>query len=267
MSTTSQPDVLIIGTGRAAFHLGHALVGAGVRVVGVAGRNSDYADVLATALGTQVLGLGGALPEVQVTLLAVSDDAIAPVAATLPQRDGLLVHCSGTRALDELAPHAQRAVLWPIQALSVGAPLDLSDVPLVVEANTQEALEAITTLAQRIGPKVHVLALEERRRVHLAAAITSNMPVFLAAEAQRLLVRDGLPSDLLTPLWRTTAERVAALGPDKALTGPARRGDTGTIHTHLDLLTHDPDLRRVYALLSDMVLRAYGHQGLEDPHA
>jgi len=259
-------DVLIIGSGRAAFHLGHALVRSGVRIVGVVGRDPVRVDELALALGTQALSLADALPPTAVTLLAVSDDAIAPVAAALPERDGVLVHCSGTRSLDDLLPHGHRAVLWPIQALSAGEPLDLADVPLVVDGNTTTALDAVIELAQRIGPKVHVLAHEQRRRVHLAAAVTSNLPVFLAAEAQRLLAHDGLPTDLLTPLWRTTAERAAALGPQNALTGPARRGDTGTIHAHLDLLTHDPDLRRAYAQLSDMILRAYGHPGLEDPH-
>lgn len=261
------PSLLLIGTGRAAFHLGHALVRSGVRLVGVVGRDRQRARPLAEALGATAFGLSDELPRTDVTLLAVSDDAIATVATQLPLRDGLLVHCSGTRPLDELAPHALRAVLWPIQALSTGAPLDLAHVPLVVDANTPAALRTMTALAERISSSVHALGHEQRRQVHLAAAITSNLPVFLASEAQRLLAREGLPTDLLTPLWRTTAERAALLGPEQALTGPARRGDTGTIHAHLDLLTHDPDLRRAYALLSDMILRAYGHPGLEDTHA
>lgn len=258
---------MIIGTGRAAFHLGHAFARSGVPVVGVAGRDAQRTRDLAVALGTRAFGLGDALPQASTTLLAVSDDAIASVAARLPRSNGLFVHCSGTRPLDELAPHLERAVLWPIQALSVGEPLDLSAVPLVVDGATSQALEAITALAGCIGRRVHVLAHEERRAVHLAAAITSNLPVFLAAEAQRLLAREGLPTDLLTPLWRTTAERTAQLGPTLALTGPATRGDTGTIQAHLDLLAHDADLRRVYALLSDMILTAYGHPRLDDHHA
>ena len=49
----------------------------------------------------------------------------------------------------------------------------------------------------------------------------------------------------------------ATLGAKEAVTGPARRGDIRTIAQHLDRLTSDPDLRRAYAVLSDLILRTY----------
>ncbi|MBK9177029.1 MAG: DUF2520 domain-containing protein [Flavobacteriales bacterium] len=61
------------------------------------------------------------------------------------------------------------------------------------------------------------------------------------------------------PLWKLTASKVTTIGPEQALTGPARRGDASSIERHLELLKAEPDLRRAYALLSTMVLKAYGH--------
>jgi predicted short-subunit dehydrogenase-like oxidoreductase (DUF2520 family) len=264
MSAPARLDVLLIGTGRAAFHLGHALLRAGVPVVGVMGRDAERTATLASRLGSVPVAWSTHPPAAAVTLLAVSDDAIAPVAVHVSERSGVVAHCAGTRSVDELLPHARRAVIWPVQALSIGEPLDLSAVPLVVDGSGPEAVSAIKTLAGAISGKVQVLGDDQRRRVHLAAAITSNLPVFLAAEARRLLQRDALPPDLLVPLWRTTAERAAELGPEQVLTGPARRGDLGTIRAHLALLEQDPDLRRVYALLSNMILRAHGHPRLEE---
>ena len=147
-----------------------------------------------------------------------------------------------------------------------GAPTDLSDIPLIVDRNTTEAREGMLKLARSISGSVLQLTHAQRERLHLAAAITSNLPVFLVREAQRLLRQENLPPGLLMPLWRTTANNVSTIGPDHALTGPARRGDTRSVRKHLDQLTDEPDLRRIYADLSRMIMKAYDHptDGLED---
>lgn len=254
-------SLLLIGTGRAAFHLGHAFVASGVSVVGVVGRDRNRTQELATALSTTAFALDDRLPPSDVVLIAVSDDAIASVADQLPLTDAVVAHVSGARSLDVLERHPHRGVLWPVQTLGTGAPLDLRTSPVVVDGSDDRVRSTLLALAQRISDRALVLAHEQRRVVHLAATLTSNLPVFLAAEGQRLLREQGLPPDLLVPLWHSTAARVEAVGPSDALTGPARRGDVRTVQAHLDLLTHDPDLRRAYALLSDLILKAYGHGG------
>jgi predicted short-subunit dehydrogenase-like oxidoreductase (DUF2520 family) len=86
------------------------------------------------------------------------------------------------------------------------------------------------------------------------------------ARAGRLLKDQKPRSALLLPLWKAAAERASEVDPDEALTGPARRGDRKTIGRHLTRLKHDGDLRRAYALLSRMILKAYGHgtDGLDE---
>lgn len=252
-------NVLLIGTGRMAYHLGHALRNAQVPLLGVAGRDAGKLADLARFLDTNALRWDHVLPEADITLIATSDDSIAEVARKLKPSKGVVAHTAGAVPLDVLAPHAHRAVLWPIQTLSHGAPMDLKDVPLVVEASTPEAREALLKLARAISGSVFELSHEQRELMHLAAVLTSNFPVFLVSEAQRLLKQQKLPPNLLMPLWRATANKVSTIGPDQALTGPARRGDLRSIQRHLDLLTDDPDLRRAYALLSTMVLKAHGH--------
>jgi predicted short-subunit dehydrogenase-like oxidoreductase (DUF2520 family) len=78
-------------------------------------------------------------------------------------------------------------------------------------------------------------------------------------EAQRLLKQEKLPPNLLMPLWKLTAQKVTTIGPAEALTGPARRGDITSVKRHLELLQGEADLRRAYAQLSSMVLKAHGH--------
>ncbi len=253
------PSVIIIGTGRMAYHLGHAMVQADIQVLGITGRNADKANDLGRFLDRPVLRWEQPLPEADIILITTSDDAIHEVAAKLDPRSRVVVHTAGAVGLDVLAPHAHRGVIWPVQTLSHGAPIDLQDVPLIVDGNTAEAREAVLKLARAISGSVFELTHEQREVMHLAAVLTSNFPVFLVREAQRLLKEQRLPPGLLMPLWRTTANKVSTIGPDQALTGPARRGDISSIQRHLDLLTSDADLRRAYALLSTMVLKAYGH--------
>ena len=252
-------NTIIIGTGRMAYHLGHALKEAGIPLVGVAGRNAEKVNDLARYLERPALRWDRPLPAADIILITTSDDAIAEVAAKLPATKAVVAHTAGAVGLDVLAPHEQRGVLWPIQSLSHGAPAELKDVPLVVDANTDAARGTMLKLAQAISGSVLQLPLRQRELLHLTAVLASNFPVFLMHEAQRLLKQEKLPPNLLMPLWRATANKVSTIGPEQALTGPARRGDTTSVQRHLDLLKDEPDLRRAYALLSTMVLKTYGH--------
>jgi predicted short-subunit dehydrogenase-like oxidoreductase (DUF2520 family) len=114
-------------------------------------------------------------------------------------------------------------------------------------------------LAERISSHVSSLDHADRELVHTAAAMSTNLSLFLLGEAQRLLREAEIDPTLLIPSFRMMATKAGTIGPEEALTGPARRGDHGTIQRHLDRLAHDPELRRAYALLSNMILRAHGH--------
>lgn len=249
--------IFLIGTGRMAFHLGHALVRAGLRVAGVAGRDPARTHDLARDLHSTPYDIAERWPHAELYLMAVSDDAIAPLAAHITERDAVVAHTSGALGTDMLAPHAHAGVLWPIQSLSPGAPEDLGRTPLVVDANDARARALLLDLARSLSGRVVELPLEQRRLLHLAAVFASNFPVFLLHQAQQLLRREGLAPDLLLPLWSRTTQKAAEVGPAEALTGPARRGDEGTLRRHLDHLAGDPDLRREYALLSELIAAAF----------
>ena len=256
---TSNPRILLVGTGRMAYQLGHSLLQHKADLVGVAGRNPSALKELALFLDRRAYALNDPLPKADLILLAVSDDAIAEVAAALPATNAVVAHTAGAKDMDVLAPHAHCGVLWPIQSLSHGAPVDMREVPIVVDGNDERALGMLDELARRLSDSVLQLPHARRQHIHLAAVLASNFPVFLLGEARRLLREQQLPPDLLMPLWRMTAAKAAAIGPAEALTGPARRGDLETIQKHLDLLTPEPELRSAYDLLSRMILHAHGH--------
>jgi predicted short-subunit dehydrogenase-like oxidoreductase (DUF2520 family) len=252
-------SILLIGTGRMAYHLGHAIMKAKLPLIGVAGRNPEKLNDLARFLECPAHRLDRTLPEADLVIIATSDDSIAEIAARIPASGTVVAHTAGAVPIDVLVPHLHRAVIWPVQTLSHGAPIDLSDVPLAVEASSPESEAVILRLARAISGSVLQLPHRQRELLHLTAVLASNFPVFLMHEAQRLLRQEKLPPNLLMPLWKLTAQKVTTIGPAEALTGPARRGDITSVKRHLELLEGEADLRRAYAQLSSMVLKAHGH--------
>lgn len=249
-------SILLIGTGRLAFHLGHALHRAGLPLAGLAGRDAGKAGALAAPLGCPAFGITDALPHAGLRVIAVSDDAIDQVAGLLPLDGTPVIHLSGSKPLDLLGLHVHRGVLWPVQSFTPGPPVDLAGVPLVVDADDDGTLALLQDLAGRLSSSVVHLPFAKRQRLHLSAVLTSNFPVFLLREAERLLKEHAIDPALVHPLWRTATAN-AARDASGSVTGPARRGDLRTIEQQLRLLSDEPELRHAYAALSDLILHTY----------
>ncbi len=258
MARDLNEGIALIGTGRMAYHLGHAIMRAGLPLVAVAGRDAGRTKALALELRSTPYGIEEPWPVAAVYLIAVSDDAVKELAARITKRDAVVAMTSGALQREEvLQGHPHRGVLWPIKSLSPGSPADLSSTPLVVDATPGPAHELLMDLARSISGKVVELPSEKRRLLHLAAVFTSNFPVYLAHVGNGLLTRQGLDPGLLSSLWTDVSRKVSEVGPEQALTGPARRGDVRTLAEHLERLEGDADLRAAYSLLSRMILKEF----------
>jgi predicted short-subunit dehydrogenase-like oxidoreductase (DUF2520 family) len=63
------------------------------------------------------------------------------------------------------------------------------------------------------------------------------------------------PLDKLAPLLRATVENTVEMGPGHALTGPAVRGDAGTVARHLEVLSERaPETVGAYVALARAAL-------------
>ncbi|HVX23065.1 MAG TPA: DUF2520 domain-containing protein [Acidimicrobiales bacterium] len=214
------PTVRFVGPGRAGRSLSAALAAAGWRVVGFVGRHDD---VSTAADGVDVL------------VLATPDDAVAAVAAAVrPRPDTVVLHLSGSLGLDVLAPHRRRAALHPLvplpnphdgaRRLAAGATFAVAGDPVA------------RRMAEALGGRVVEVADADRAAYHAAAAIAANHVVALLGQVERVAATAGLPLDAFLDLTRAAVDDVARLGPRRALTGPAARGDWATLARHLDAL-------------------------------
>lgn len=192
-----------------------------------------------------------------VVLLCVPDAEIPAAAAALAPRPGLLVgHCSGATGLDVLAPH-EAFSLHPLMAVPrEGAAL--AGAGGAVAGATPRALAAARALAARLGLDVLEVTDADRPAYHAAASAASNFLVTLEDAAERLLPA-GAGREVLVPLVRATVEHWAALGPERALTGPIARGDTATVaRQRRAVAARAPELLPLWDALSDATARLAG---------
>ncbi len=208
---------------------------------------------LAAALNAgEPLGRGSDGAGADIVLLCVPDAEIAPAAA-LVQQGRLVGHCSGATTLAPLAPH-EAFSLHPLMTVASGAGghADFSGARCAVAGSTPRALAAAHDLAARLGMIAVEIDDADRAAYHAAASMASNFLITLEGAAERLLATTGAQRELLVPLVRATVENWAALGAERALTGPIARGDHATVERQRDAVAERaPELLELFDALAD----------------
>jgi len=173
------------------------------------------------------LARGAAPTGVDAVLLCVPDGEIAAAARSIPPGPAV-GHCSGATGLEPLSPHTDAFSLHPLMTVTA-AGAHFAGAGAAVAGSTEHALMTARSLASALGMRPFALADDDRAAYHAAASIASNFLVTLEAAAERLIATAGVDRELLVPLVRATVDNWAALGAERALTGPVARGDTRTV--------------------------------------
>jgi predicted short-subunit dehydrogenase-like oxidoreductase (DUF2520 family) len=185
--------------------------------------------------------------EADAVLLCVPDGQIA-AAASLIVPGRLVGHCSGATGLEPLLPH-EGFSLHPLMTVA-GPESGLAGAGAAVDGATAPALVFAERLARALGMRPVRVAEEDRALYHAAASVASNFLVTLEAAAERLAALAGVERELLVPLVRSTVENWAALGGERALTGPVARGDEETVHRQREAIeARAPDLLPLFDVL------------------
>jgi predicted short-subunit dehydrogenase-like oxidoreductase (DUF2520 family) len=261
-------DVAIVGAGRVGTAFGVRLRRAGHRIVATSGREETARRTRTYFGAAPVLSAPDAARRAEVVLIATPDDAIAPTCAAIVEgagvtTGGVVGHVSGATGLDALAPaEAVGATVLSIHPLQTFPDVDsaierLGGCPMAVTARAQTGTSLGERLALDAGGRPFALADEAKPLYHAAAVFASNYLVAITALARDIGVIAGLddPIALLAPLQATTLANLSVMGPERALTGPAVRGDAGTIERHLDALsTSAPAAVKPYVALARAAL-------------
>lgn len=269
------PRIGVVGVGAVGMTLAWSLAACGYPVVTVMNRTPAVAAWLADRLpGCQVaLSPAEMTTQAEVVILAVPDDALANVAASIPWRSGqAAVHCSGAAPARVLAIVGEQGALFgsfhPLLSIPRNRPAS-ADEALARLAGCTFAIEAPTSLAEilevmahRLGARAIFLQAQDRIPYHLAAVLASNYLVTLVSAATDLWGQFGISREealvALAPLLRSTLANLEQLGLPQSLTGPIARGDTGTVRAHLGYLANQQEQHLEEAVLLDEAYRILG---------
>lgn len=260
--------VAVIGAGRVGTAIAVMLERAGHQIVGISGRAETRGRAIAYLPSTPFLEPADAAVEAELVVIGTPDDVIEPTAEVLAEAAAVgpgtwVSHLSGALGLDALrrAREADARIL-AIHPLQTFPDVDsaLERLPGCSIAVTAEGDEGYL-LGERLAEDVHGvpfrLADELRPLYHTAAVFASNYLVTASAIAESLFIAAGLPDPAraMAPLQRASLEHVERLGPAGALTGPAVRGDVGTIRRNLEALErHAPGLVPSYIAMARATL-------------
>lgn len=241
-----------MGAGNAGTHLSRSLYRAGHQILCIYSRSESTAARLAEEVGSSGTSRKEAVPgEADYYLLTLPDSVIPDAVDQWKHCRGIWLHTSGAvplKVFSEL-PHPS-GVLYPLQTLTRQREIRMSEVPFLVEGSDPETLRRILRLAQSVSSRVHEIDSERRLFIHLAAVFANNFSNHMVYIAQELMTRGGHDATLLDPLLRETMEKILEIGAASAQTGPARRGDRGTMERHLQLLKSYPGWEKLYTFVS-----------------
>ena len=252
-----------IGAGVLGNGLALALSRCGYRVVGASSRRLESAQVLAARVtGCDVFETGQRLANAaDVVFITTPDSVITEVAKSIRWRPGQgVVHCCGAASVSILGPASSMGALagafHPLQTFagldSPGEAIDrLVGVTFAVSGDRVLA-EFLAGLADDLGGRSITIADDDRPLYHASAVMACGYLVALMRAAVEFWEEIGFTTDeavdALYPLARATLENVHRRGLAEASTGPVVRGDTETLHAHLEALFRSlPELVPLYA--------------------
>jgi predicted short-subunit dehydrogenase-like oxidoreductase (DUF2520 family) len=271
-----RPIVGIVGGGPVGLTLGAALTAAGWQVGAVASRDPARRERFRQLVpGARAFAEpAGVLDECHLAIIAVPDDAIADVAAGMHLYSGqALVHTSGLHGTEVLAAaRAAGTSCGSFHPLVAFADVDralaaLRGATVAIEGD-EDILEVLAEMAQSIGALPVRLAPGSKPAYHAAAVLAAGGLVALLDVIAEVAARAGLDESgalaVYGPLAAQALGNARALGIAPALTGPAVRGDAGTIEAHLAALEGGaPAALDAYrALLRRQVAIAEARRGL-----
>jgi len=225
-------SVVIIGKGNVGIHLYKAFLNAdGIGVTQINSRNLEN------------------VPIADVTIIAVSDDAIAEVSSKV--KNSFVVHTSGSVSMISLKNKTDRGVFYMLQTFSKNKEVDFSEVPFCLEAENNEKYLFLEKLAKSIGNNVYQIDSKQRKAIHVAAVFVNNFTNHMYKMGNDICIEHQVPFEILQPLIEETAIKVKTLLPEKAQTGPAIRNDKKTIKNHLDLLNNKQ--KEIYTIITKSI--------------
>jgi len=246
-------SIVILGSGNVATHMFQALQSSKICTV-IQVYNHKRSSLLKFENSVPLTTDISALKPADLYLICLKDDVIEYTAEQIKTKAGIIAHTSGNQGL--LTSPKNSGVFYPLQTFSKTFELDYSTIPFCLEANSEENLSLLKTIASSISQHQYEISSTQRQTLHLAAVFVCNFTNHLYAVGEDICLQEKIPFDILKALIKETADKVQSQSPSEVQTGPAVRRDEKTITNHLKQL-NSKDYKAIYNLMTTSILQKY----------
>lgn len=247
--------IVIIGSGNVATVLGRLFKKNGHQVIQVMSRHQANAKILADELECAYTNYDGITDmSADLYLVAISDSVLFDLNKSFKLGNKLIVHTAGSVSKEVLKEISHNyGILYPFQSLRKEMDV-ITEIPLLVDGNTEEATILIEDFAKTLSPLVRRTTDEERLKLHVAGVVVNNFTNHLYGVAEDFCTKENLDFKLLLPLIEETTQRLKQFSAKEVQTGPAYRNDVFTLDKHLRILNAHPKLKYLYLKLTDSIM-------------
>jgi len=247
-------NIVLIGSGNVATHLGVILKERGFNIVEVWSKHIKNAEILAGKLHCDYTDSLNKLRKADLYILAVKDDAIRKILSNL--QNVAVVHTSGSVGMgvfdNNLANHG---VFYPLQTFSKDLNLDFSEIPICIEANNNKFENELINFGKKLSEKVVKMSSEQRKQLHIAAVFACNFSNHMYTISDKILSKSNIDFKLLLPLINQTVKKLTDNKPSEVQTGPAKRNDKKVIDVHLEDI-EDESSKEIYQLITNAIIKS-----------
>jgi len=248
-------DIILVGSGNVATHLGIALQNCNYKIVQVYSRSIENAKKLARKLNTDFTNDLTQLRTANLIIVSVNDDAISTVLSKL--ENTAIVHTSASIGMDVFEPKfSDFGVFYPLQTFNKGIELAISNTPFCIEANSKAFEKELIKLAKNLSSNVIKMNSSQRKQLHIAAVFACNFSNQMFSIADDLLTKKDIDFSILLPLIRQTTQKLETNNPKAVQTGPAKRKDIKIIQEHINLIQQE-DIKELYQKISNNIIKTH----------
>ena len=264
--------IVVVGPGRAGGSLAVAARTAGHELVGLFGRRTRNLP-LAEHLGVRIRLIGESLPEADLLVVAVRDDALPEVATSLsPAADRVrgAIHLSGLTSVRVLDPLREAGLVTgsfhPLQTLPgwEAGSRSLPGAFVGITAPDDWAAE-LESFARSLGCRPFRVADDRKALYHAAGGVAANYVSAALCVAEYMFTEAGVDPAAARPMVEQAVANAFDLGFRKSLTGPISRGDLGTVRRQIEAVDrHAPDASEAFRVLTRLTAQMAGRVEVEE---
>ena len=248
-------NIILVGSGNVATHLGIALQNCNYKIVQVYSRSIENAKKLAQKLNADFTNDLTKLKSTDLIIVSVNDDAISTVLSKL--ENTAIAHTSGSVGMDIFEPNfSDFGVFYPLQTFNKDIELIISEVPFCIEGNSKAFEKELIAIAKNLSSNVTTMNSAQRKQLHIAAIFACNFSNQMFSIADDLLTEKDIDFKILLPLIKQTIANLNTNRPKVVQTGPAKRKDIKIIQEHINLIQQE-DIKELYQKISNSIIKTH----------